>query len=104
MDETLTATLLFSNKILSFENKWMGRGEPQLLNLKASFSFLAKVSKSRKGKNQHLPYKAGPGEAAVPQGTVPPEGSAPSERSYYEPKARKGEKSEAYLGVCHLEA
>lgn len=26
MDETLTATLLFSNKILSFKNKWMGAG------------------------------------------------------------------------------
>lgn len=46
--EILTATFLSSNKILRFKNRGELDRKPQLLNLKAPFSFLAKVSTSRR--------------------------------------------------------
>lgn len=71
MAKTLIATFLPSRKILSFQNKGVsGRREPPLLNLKAPFSFLARVPTSR-GEKQHLPYKAGTAEAAEPQAGAP---------------------------------
>lgn len=56
--ERLTPTFLRSDKILSLKNgEGNGTGEPQLGNLKAAFSFLAKVSQD-KGKDPRLPNKA----------------------------------------------
>lgn len=86
MAKTLIATFLPSRKILSFQNKGVsGRREPPLLNLKAPFSFLARVPTSR-GEKQHLPYKAGTTEAAEPQAGAPAKESSPGESSYCQPK------------------